>query len=547
MSNHNISIFDIPHLVSGIGSHLGRDDYAACTLVNRTFYEAFRPILWRNLYLDRPDLCSSSTSLSFSYSSIDDDNHDNADHLDPNLKEMVTRNCQLTRRLHIRATSNDARWTLISTRCTRLTDLNIHVSRNFETSVADIVSRNPHLQRLLLTTLAPPTRQQLAQLTKVLAPSTSLTELRIEFRWRPQRGWLQYILQNLPRNLQQLVLKWRRLYNLDDDDNDQKHFPIQTWPQDYPSLQVVQLSFDATIEDEITLGEFLNRCPALQSLAYPNIASEEVRLLSALESRTILPDLDTLYLGRFKKASENQWRSLITAMRGRIRHFATSTELYAPIKNVIPMITHNWWETLESLRFQCFSHIFNSDIQLILTSCPRLKHFDCMWTVANHSRRDDEPMVLDPVDWVCKNLEELHFMVADNRAIQTDDVIMANQEAGTAAGIEQVYKQIGQLTKLQTLTLGWRSAQISPGNSDLDMSLGAGLGHMEQLKALKTLDVNFLPRLNIGLPEIQWMVKNWPSLSTITGYGHRHKSKGDVGEPEHVTWLRNERPKLKLN
>lgn len=525
--NNCLSIFDIPHIVSSIGTNLDRHELAACSLVSKSFCGLFQPILWRDIVLER-----RSSSLP------------SGDDIEPHLKQSVIHNCQWTRSLSIRANGDDSR-SLITTHCNQLKDLYVHIISNWnDISVVDLVTHNRDLTKLSLNTYAHPTGADLQQLTKVISAST-LSILKIEFRWRPRHGWLQHVLQNLPRTLTRISLHWRRLYKLDQFE---KPFPAQDWPEVYPALEVAALSFDSEDKDELVLGEFLKRCPSLKSLTYPAMVEEQIRTLIPFLAVTNLPHLETLYLGRFRKTNEAQWEDLVQTMKGRIKHFATSSEFYSPLTNIIPILARNWADTLLSLQFMCFSHIFSHDVQLILTTCPKLKHFDCMWTLSVH--RTDSAVDVEPKDWICLDLEEIHIMFADNRNLHAHDRLMKAQEEQTAREIEDAYRQLGRLTKLHTLALGWRTTQAFSESRNLDMSLEGGMGQMDKLKVLRRLDINFLPRINIGQPEVEWIAKNWPELRTINGLGYRHRPPPggkSEDEPEHIEWLRRKRPSLNIH
>lgn len=519
------SILDIPHVVSSIGSYLDRPDQVACTLVNKTFYELFNPILWRQFILDRPS------------SFVEDDR------LELHQKQALIRNCQWIRSLTIRASSDKSTPAFITTSCTRLKDLSIHIISDFDDiSVSDFITNNKGLETFSLTTYAHPTYANLEQLASVLSTSIHLTVMKLEFRWRPRRGWLKHVLQHLPRKLQKLTLQWRRMYKLDDSG---QSFSTHPWPEIYPALEVVDMAFDSGEGDEVVLGQFLERCPSLQSLRYPTMAEAQIKPLIPLLGASNLPHLSSLYLGRFRKTNELQWQELVMAMKGRIKHFSTSSEFYSPLTNIVPTVARNWSETLESLRFLCFSHIFARDVQLILTTCSRLKHFDCMWTLSQPSMMTDDTLGSSSTDWVCLGLEELHLMFPDHRTVQADENITEQQELWTVGWIEQAYKQLGRLTELHTLAIGWRSTHAFSQKSNLDMTLKGGLGHMGKMKALRTLDINFLPRVHAGISEVQWMKENWPSLSVVSGFGYRRQVP-TKDEPEHITWVRANWPELTI-
>ncbi|KAH7034403.1 hypothetical protein BKA57DRAFT_183602 [Linnemannia elongata] len=109
-----------------------------------------------------------------------------------------------------------------------------------------------------------------------------------------------------------------------------------------------------------------------------------------------------------------------------------------------------------------------------------------------------------------------------------------------AAMVEQVYKQLGSLTQLYSLTLGWvpvassattttttttdtveatatptTSSSTSPSQNStetaaLDFTLASGLGHLKTMTRLAELDLSLMLQHKVGQEEIQWMYETWP-------------------------------------
>ncbi|KFH62448.1 hypothetical protein MVEG_11657 [Podila verticillata NRRL 6337] len=100
----------------------------------------------------------------------------------------------------------------------------------------------------------------------------------------------------------------------------------------------------------------------------------------------------------------------------------------------------------------------------------------------------------------------------------------------------QIYQQLAKLTDLRTLQLGhdyWDSVEfyqdLTPDaqgclrNIDayfqlncLEMSLESGLDLLSGLKEMRLLDVVHMAH-RIGVPELEWMRKNWPKLERVVG------------------------------
>ncbi|KAF9319614.1 hypothetical protein BGZ91_004915 [Linnemannia elongata] len=150
-----------------------------------------------------------------------------------------------------------------------------------------------------------------------------------------------------------------------------------------------------------------------------------------------------------------------------------------------------------------------------------------------------------------------------------------------AAMVEQVYKQLGSLTQLYSLTLGWvpvtssattttdtaeatatpttSSSTSTPQNSTetaaLDFTLASGLGHLKTMTRLAELDLSLMLQHKVGQEEIQWMYETWPRWYLFYGYVPRestfepYKFVRDAGSQEgmeHIRWLMEKRPDMKL-
>lgn len=154
-----------------------------------------------------------------------------------------------------------------------------------------------------------------------------------------------------------------------------------------------------------------------------------------------------------------------------------------------------------------------------------------------------------------------------------------------AAMVEQVYKQLGSLTQLYSLTLGWVPVAPSPtttttdteesttvattsspttstitskNNPDtaaLDFTLSSGLGHLRTMTRLAELDLSLMLQHQIGQDEIAWMHETWPRWYLFYGYVPREstfepyqfvRDAGSQPGMEHIRWLREKRPDMKL-
>ncbi|KAF9963926.1 hypothetical protein BGZ65_005651 [Modicella reniformis] len=398
-----------------------------------------------------------------------------------------------------------------------------------------MIKRNQDLQTFSLGAQSDLMPENLELMTRAISGCRHLTTLRLEFRRRPYRGWLNNILKNLPPTLQVISLHWKRSVGSNRlHDHDLRPYRIDTkddWPHSYPYLEEIDFVFDLTAREEEgeedVICRFLERCPVLTTLHYPKITKTNgIRKLNPiLQSKGSHPrHLDSM--------SESQWITTAEAMKGRVKEFFTHAEFPEPLTTFTSTLTRYWADTLESIRFLCYSHLHQYDIQMILTTCSKLKKFECMWTASPmvnpiewlpgiKVKKPESPSLKD---WVCLDLEVLHLMFADERKPNLEPEEKLEQVKRTELKIEHAYQQIGRLTKLGQLTLGWRTKLLFVNDINLDMSLKSGLGYMENLKDLRILDITRIRRPNIGLEEVQWMGRNWPSLTEIRGM----KSQVDI-------------------
>ncbi|KAG0373414.1 hypothetical protein BGX24_011737 [Mortierella sp. AD032] len=166
-----------------------------------------------------------------------------------------------------------------------------------------------------------------------------------------------------------------------------------------------------------------------------------------------------------------------------------------------------------------------------------------------------------------------------------------------AAMVEQVYKQLGSLTQLYSLTLGWvpvstltaspmdhttdttvstptttttkdnttdttttststsTSTSSKPPPAALDFTLASGLGHLKTMTRLAELDLSLMLQHKVGQAEMEWMHETWPRWYLFYGYVPREstfepyqfmRDAGSQPGMEHIRWLHEKRPDMKL-
>lgn len=62
----------------------------------------------------------------------------------------------------------------------------------------------------------------------------------------------------------------------------------------------------------------------------------------------------------------------------------------------------------------------------------------------------------------------------------------------------------------------------------LDFRLEAGLGQLAGLVRLERLDVEGIQQQQMGVEDVQWMLRHWPSLRMVEGDLNYHKEEREV-------------------
>ncbi|KAF9344875.1 hypothetical protein BGX26_003798, partial [Mortierella sp. AD094] len=178
-------------------------------------------------------------------------------------------------------------------------------------------------------------------------------------------------------------------------------------------------------------------------------------------------------------------------------------------------------ETLEEPRLGSGVAVSCYDINTILRTCSKLK-------ILSIESKPQDPDVTsrhafglsDWYDvqngvygtyWVCLQLEDLEITFLDIR----NKYYGQDKEKNMVAKIKRIYEQIGRLSKLQRLRLGWHTDQDSYYDANLDMSITSGLEHLEGFKELRELDITCIDQVNVAREEVEWMAENWQKLRRI--------------------------------
>jgi len=539
-----VSIFNIPHILENIGLYLDRRDLASCALVNKTFNEEFKRLLWRELTFAMRSSRKDSLRIH------------------PMQRRMILANSRYIRSLDLHShLKREHMLGLLMSSVRRLTELSTQVSlarKNGDTlflNILKLATLNKDLQQWSIFSQADFSPNAFRQLTDAFSETSRLTTLHIGFACSPRRGWLKRVLQSLPQTLKSLDVRWARL----DEDLNSDHYPAQDWPEAYPCLESTDFAITLMTEDQSAFTQFLARCRVLKRFRFPTMADPDdlSPLMTFLGTQKFFPTLEALDFGVIVQIERDDWDRILHLMKGRIKSIATCLSFNIPsTKSFIHAMTRQWPDTLERIEIGQPLNITGSDIHLILTSCRKLKRLDCLHTkvvwpmsgrpthpdaypgpdtmmISNENSGHDGGMVSN---WACLELEELKILFRDGRRAQDGPGL---EEESTVMAIKYIYSQLGRLTKLRELTLGWKTTMTFEKCANLDMSLSSGLGLMNNLKALRVLDVNYIYRIKLGLEEAKWMTENWPSLTKVRGLEYQVDDMEKGGDlPNCIVWLR---------
>ncbi|KAG0225141.1 hypothetical protein BGX31_007751 [Mortierella sp. GBA43] len=396
-----------------------------------------------------------------------------------------------------------------------------------------------------------------------IATSPRLTEMNLKLSFNPPTGWLHRVLQSLPPTIKVVRCQWGRVIDNGSSVAASEERAIQLArqqsPKEYPYLVYADLKIFLAYGEEDDLITFVKHCPSLKAMNIPRPTNGDVltRLIQRMEEMPFPRNSRVSFnTGAVTQIRDTHWRRLLLSLSDHIQGFATRLPFNSSFaRGYISAMTSSWSHLLETIEIDQAQQITSSDIQVILTTCPKLKKLDCLfpWIGTMFGEGDDfteegwesfpglEAMVRDDdkgeplamVDWVCTDLEELSLTFADGRRLEVDDDTLSKQEKWTERGIQHIYNQLGRLSKLQYLAIGWSTSAIFSDYANLNMSLKSGLHHLSGLDELKVLDLNHLCEIHINSPEVDWILEHWPNLTKLRGIDFRVEQPW----PEHLTRL----------
>ncbi|KAF9151358.1 hypothetical protein BG015_006773 [Linnemannia schmuckeri] len=344
----------------------------------------------------------------------------------------------------------------------------------------------------------------------------------------------------------------------------------------------------------------LRHCPVLETWDIPCVRNEEAaeamtRMVREMVSRaeqgqeqghrhglgrelkkSLLRHLTAKY--PWQDCRGERWASVLDALpeqQVESMEFSLYTDVF-PDKFVPALLRH--CEVLQSVVFLDVQKIRSSTLATILRRCHGLQKF---WATGLYGRS----IFLDLNDaieqeWICKDIKDLRITV--------DLSVLSSQgmgNSGSAARSRKVdygepfdlpptreywmklkmfYTQMGKLTELEVMELiaaGLESRStymsealtglLSLEEEDKDTGKRGFLSLLSGLKKLRVVHGSFwseswAARRTFGQRETEWIAENWLTLEEIELLPRKYMMRGGVNLPEHLKWLREKKPELKL-
>ncbi|KAF9151043.1 hypothetical protein BG015_007131 [Linnemannia schmuckeri] len=409
-----------------------------------------------------------------------------------------------------------------------------------------------------------------------------LRELRIA-KWTHFHGpVLERLLKHLPPTLEVLWLNWEKVPLADQEqveyDEPEMSFGLEvyledeseySWPELFPAMQEVHLMGVYSGLRGPHILRFLQRCLHLHTLTWPGWP---IYRPSSVDPFRFIFNLSHLHHhqggSRIKHLTFNLGAfddTLNTVLPGPSEAVETLRLARTALMSgsgFLQYLTTRWCDTLTVLEFGSEARVLHTDTLTILQSCPHLIVYRVESTLKPACIPVGTFNMPNADSWVCHDLQVLQISFLDytsrNGIFSEDELTLdpedlaffqrqvsllsttstttttAPERLPNRRKIRRIYRQLGALTRLQTLTLG---SQGPYGDSrtlgeyyqrpitSLDMSLESGLYHLKNLVDLRVLNVGSIKFLNVGADEIRWMQQNWPNLRQICGLSNELQEK----------------------
>ncbi|CAO3572611.1 unnamed protein product [Mortierella alpina] len=509
------SIFDLPPVVDTICCYLRRRDYPNVSLVNTAFHHACKRYIWRKLVFKHTQDNEAIT-------------HEH--------QRTLCANAHWIHELTVNKIYTPLMCLTISpTFCENLESLECdleHESSPYARALAMFVRRGTKISNLTLRSRdddpqnndedRPLNIHGLTLLLPFLPPALKSISINTAGRFGGLDLFL--LLASLPASVERVTYheSFTQSRDILDSGSFLRGFNLH-WPAVYPNMKELEFSEFEQFNLTLVLLPLLRKCPLLERLSLPVIPGPD--LSSIVEVlRDSCPKLNALTIIGYLEEDE-----LLPVIEALPSLASLDLPIDTPTLGVfVSRMRAKWSNTLTSLTFGAGAILESSDIQLLLTSCPRLVTFwmcphgeESTWTISPYY----SPLRLSHLaqsEWTCLGLQALCLLFHDERVEQDTLDQHLEQEARTRELIRKGYEQLGKLKQLRTLHLGWGRPFREGVDGDslaihkpgplvhMDFSMASGLALLKDLGSLSQLSLDGMAHISVGTEELEWICQTWP-------------------------------------
>lgn len=529
-----MSVLETPVLLDMICDNLVSTALCQCIRVCKQWFALFVPYRWRYVSFDEqlpPSGLSSLTPLfrQMRLLSRDIDGH-------PTVLQLCA---HWIRRLHLLSVPISF-FLDPNVECSNLTRIKYQLEEkggsNQSLDAIRMLAKHPRLTHVLLAGLNLSCPKAGAELIKILAgpedntvakgrplnrrstnPFPNLVHLDLSSYRNVSPQLLDALLRSMPRTLRKLELA----LSIDEDEGlTWKESQAKAALQDTSArcggneyqeeYRLTSLMMDGRIVgiEESSFFPILSQSPELTRLILPKISTSLVPTLAGI-IKTCCPGIQKLDTYDDYGIHNNTLLIDACPVLEQVELMCTH-HLTGSLLQTLLMRSR----TLTNLAMGVQAQVASSDIQLLMTVCSNLK------VLRIHSDLDEGSgkAVLDiqdvyDSDWTCLGLYDIDIMFT--YVPPSEDVASSGEKTSVKQMVENVYRQLGRLTKLKMLAIGWLPGQLDMDVPRVDMSLESGLGHLHGLKELQFLDIDRILEPGISEQEVEWMHLHWRNWCTL--------------------------------
>ncbi|KAF9204430.1 hypothetical protein BGZ49_005289, partial [Haplosporangium sp. Z 27] len=294
------------------------------------------------------------------------------------------------------------------------------------------------------------------------------------------------------------------------------------------SLRLPTTSYSASL-----LMRLLNDyCPNLERLHLPRVEMDSDKILDFSSQRWCI-NLQHIACSYRSGSLDN---AFLTSILERSSKFVGIKTFHSgvfddAIASVLDSLRINCSTTLTDVKIDCSSPVSYGDIHNLLKKCGVMQRF---WI-----RFGDLNTDTTSGNWACLDLRELFLIFDPPFDVQGGDkatsILMANN----------AFEQIGRLSKLETLTLGWKGVEclcisnMKPEERSNKQRSIIEFNSLGGLQSLRHFHMTSNCWDNIGLAEIKFMHEQWPCWVEVST-----KYRIILKDNPHWKWLKEQRPSM---